>query len=202
MSRKKNMLEAEPLKFGLHFEPSSLLPLKSLGPWVEGKTCWKLSLGDLGCILNLRAYFRWRACDHEQKEKHAGSWALEIWVAFWAFKPTSAKELVTISIRKNVLEVEPWKFGLHFEPSNLLPLKSLGPWAKGKACCKLSPWNLGCILSLRAYFRWRACDHEQKEKRVGSWALEIWVAFWAFEPTSAEELVTMSRRKSVLEAEP
>ncbi len=32
--------------------------------------------------------------------------ALEIWVAFWAFKPTSAEKLVTTSRRENVLEVE------------------------------------------------------------------------------------------------
>ncbi len=31
--------------------------------------------------------------------------------------------------------------------------------------------------------------------------LEIWVAFWAFKPTSVEELVTINRRKNVLEGE-
>jgi len=51
--------------------------------------------------------------------------ALEIWVTFKAFKPTSTEKLVTITQRKNVLEAEPWKFGLHFEPSSLFPLKSL-----------------------------------------------------------------------------
>jgi hypothetical protein len=78
-----------------------------------------------------------------------------------------------MSRRKSVLEAKPWKFGLHFEPSSLLSLKSLWPWAKGKACWKLSPRNLGYIFTYFELFPFSKYKAMAPQSRVSSYYCEL-----------------------------